>query len=80
MFKESDFIKHVAEPVTERSCRHLNQYKELMNYWNMHKRVALSTIVDQVSRDLQQVISEQAKQQFKSMVAKFNAGEKSNAS
>ena len=72
MFKESDFIKHVAAPIADRSCVHLNQYKELMNCWNMHKTIALSTIVDQVSRDLNQVITAEAKERFKGQVAKFN--------
>ena len=43
-----------------------------MNYWNMHKTIPLSTIVDQVSRDLNQVITAEAKERFKGQVAKFN--------
>ena len=84
---EQDFNKHIAIPVMSSKQKavehytglvdqlHKQQYDALMSYWEKHKRLPLSTIVDQISRDLNQVIAEKVKEQFKDVVEAFRKAE-----
>ncbi len=55
---------------------HKLQYNAVMAYWDMHKKIPLSTIIDQISRDLNQVISTKVIEQAKDVIEAFKkAGE-----